>query len=503
MSAVSTTISPEIFREYDIRGVAGRDLTDESTRRLGRALGSYFLSHNIKRVVIGRDNRTSSPMMRNALVDGLTSTGCNVVDIGIVVTPVFYYACILYEAEGGAMITASHNPPEFNGLKIMRGPSTIYGEEIQKIRRLAEKESAMYPRSEEDPTRSETFETIGTSEAGKDHPGGEGLATGKSPTPTAKGQVSFGDPKKAYIDMISNKIKLGPRRLKVAVDCGNGTASYFAPEILEHLGCEVIPLYCESNPNFPNHFPDPVKPENLQDLIRLVREKGADVGLSYDGDADRLGVVDEKGNIIWGDMLMILFWREILPKNPGAIAIIEVKCSQALVEEVERLGGRPMFYKTGHSLVKAKMREVGAVFTGEMSGHMFFKDEYYGYDDAIYASARLLRILSNTNKSLSELLADVPHYPATPETRVHCPDREKFKVVEALREHFRSRYPVIDIDGARVLFPSGWGLVRASNTGPELVLRCEAKTPDALEDIKREMEAALADFPAVDEVRWG
>jgi phosphomannomutase len=288
----------------------------------------------------------------------------------------------------------------------------------------------------------------------------------------------------------------------VVLDCGNGTASLIAPQVLEDLGVELICLYCDSDPRFPHHHPDPVRPENLKDLIATVRQTHADVGIGLDGDGDRIGVVDERGEILWGDTLMILFWREILPKYPGTVGIVEVKCSQALYEEIARLGGRPMFYKTGHSLIKAKMKEVGAIFTGEMSGHMFFADEYYGYDDAVYAAARLLRIMSGTDKSLSALLADVPRYHATPEIRVDCPDEVKFRVVQEITREFKRRYEVIDIDGARVLFGDGWGLIRASNTQPALVLRGEATTSDGLERIKRTLEGELRKFPEVGPVLW-
>ena len=302
--------------------------------------------------------------------------------------------------------------------------------------------------------------------------------------------------------MLMDKIRLGPRRLKVVVDCGNGTASLFAPEILRDWGCDVIPLYCTSDPTYPHHHPDPVKAENLRDLQRAVREHGADLGIAYDGDGDRIGAVDDQGTILWGDMLMALFWREILPKHPGTPAIVEVKCSQALVEEIERLGGRPIFYKTGHSLIKAKMRELGAVFTGEMSGHMFFADEYYGFDDAVYASGRLLRILSNTDETLSSLVNTIPRYFSTPEIRVDCPDEAKFRVVEAVKEDLQRRFPVIDIDGARVLFPAGWGLVRASNTQPVLVVRCESRTQAGLERIQSEIMGALERHPEAGAIRW-
>lgn len=448
-------LNENMFRMYDIRGIWGEDLTEETAEVIGRAFGTYVKQKGINSVLVGRDNRISSKPIRDALVKGLTSTGCDVLDVGVLTTPAFYYSNILYNSQAGMMITASHNPPQFNGFKVMVGPSTIYGEELKKIYYIAEK---------------------GEFEKGS-------------------GEVKYAYPINSYINMIKEKVKLGERKLKVVVDCGNGTASLFYPDVIYNLGCEVYPLYCESDPTFPNHFPDPVKEENLKDLIEEVKRVKADLGIAFDGDGDRIGVVDEKGNIIWGDMLMILYWREIMKKHPGAEAIVEVKCSQALVEEIEKLGGKPLFYKTGHSLIKAKMKEINAVFTGEMSGHMFFADEYYGFDDAAYAAARLLRILSNTDKSLSELLADVPKYPSTPEIRLECSDEKKFDVVKGVTEHFREKgYNIIDVDGARVLFDGGWGLVRASNTGPELIVRCEAKTQEKLEEIKKELSEALAKF---------
>ena len=455
-------VNPDIFREYDIRGVVGEDLTPAVVEDLGRACGTYFQERGVDRVLVGRDNRLSSEGFREALCRGLTYTGCRVLDIGLVVTPIFYFAGLHYGIRGGVMITASHNPPEFNGFKVALGPGTLYGDQIQALRRLMEE--------------------------GKFCRG--------------QGSLEQADPVPAYLETVCQRVTLGPRRLKVVVDCANGTAGLFAPRLIESLGCEVDPIYCESDGRFPHHFPDPVKPANLRYLIERVREVGADLGLSFDGDADRIGAVDEQGNIIWGDQLMILYWREILPRYPGATAIIEVKCSQALVEEVERLGGKPFFYRTGHSLIKAKMKEIGAVFTGEMSGHMFFADEYYGFDDALYAAARLLRILSHTPAPLSRLLADVPRYYSTPEVRVDCPDREKFRVVEEVTRYFKERYPVVDVDGARVLFPRGWGLVRASNTQPVLVVRCEAQTPEALEEIKGIVGSKLGEFPSVGHISW-
>ncbi|KYO67791.1 phosphomannomutase/phosphoglucomutase [Thermovenabulum gondwanense] len=443
--------NPNIFRQYDIRGIVGEELNEDVAQTLGKAFGSFSIKNGEKLVVVGSDNRLSSPSLKKAVINGLLSTGCDVVDLGTVVTPIFYFARIHYKINPGIMVTASHNPPQFNGFKVAFGHATLYGEDIQYIRKLMEE---------------------GNFEKGN-------------------GTLSFIDPTEDYISDITSRIKLS-RPLKVAIDCGNGTASHIAERLFTRLGAQVYPLYCDSDPNFPNHFPDPVKPENMEDLKNLVLKGNLDLGIGFDGDGDRIGVVDDKGQIIWGDMLMILFWREILPKHPGATAIVEVKCSQALVEEILKMGGNPIFYKTGHSLIKAKMKEIGAIFTGEMSGHMFFADEYYGFDDALYAAARLLRILSNTEKKLSELLSDVPKYYSTPEIRVHCSDEEKFDKVQEVKKYFSGRYEIIDIDGARVIFPDGWGLVRASNTGPELIVRCESKTPEGLEKIKEEIKSALS-----------
>lgn len=470
-------IAPSIFREYDIRGVAGREITPETAELIARAYVRYLQrSASPSRptvgedngeggrfpVVVGRDNRESSTWIRDAVIRGLTGSGCDVIDVGTVITPVFYFARVHYGIDGGMMITASHNPPEFNGFKLAHGFGTIYGEEIQEIGRLA----------------------------------------GAGEFVTGRGSVETRDAVPAYRAMLREKVRLGPRRLRAVVDCGNGTASLVAPDVLEDLGVEVVRLYSESDPRFPHHHPDPVDPKNLTDLIATVRREHADVGLGFDGDGDRLGVVDERGGIIWGDLLMILFWREILPKHPGTVGIVEVKCSQALFEEIARLGGRPIFYRTGHSLIKAKMRELGSVFTGEMSGHIFFADEYFGYDDAVYAAARLLRILSHRKDGLSTLLADVPRYYATPEIRVDCADDVKFDIVGRVAAQFRNTHEVIDVDGARVLFEDGWGLIRASNTQPVLVLRAESRTPAGLERIKARLTAALGQFPEVGQIVW-
>ncbi len=463
-------INPAIFREYDIRGLVGQDLTPGAVETLGKGFGAFLAASGGTggdlRVLVGRDNRRSSDGFADSFSRGLSELGFEILDIGTVLTPMLYYARVAYGIDGAAMVTGSHNPPEFNGFKLCHGPGTIYGRQIQEVSRII--------------SRADFAPVV------------PGRSPGRRPV----------DLSPAYQAMLLDKIQLGPRRLKVVVDCGNGTAGLFAPEILGAWGCEVVPLYCASDPDYPHHHPDPVKPENLRDLQRAVRENGADLGIAYDGDGDRIGVVDEAGEVIWGDILMALFWREVLARHPGSPAIIEVKCSQALVEEVQRLGGRPMFYKTGHSLIKAKMREVGAVFTGEMSGHMFFADEYYGFDDAVYASGRLLRLLSNTDEALSSLAGGIPRYCATPEVRVDCPDAAKFRVVEAVKARFQDRLPVVDVDGVRVLFPDGWGLVRASNTQPALVVRCEARTPAGLEGIQSEIMGALEPHREVGPIRW-
>jgi phosphomannomutase/phosphoglucomutase len=448
-------IKANIFRQYDIRGVVDQDLTEEAAYRIARAVATQAATRKWNKVLLGMDNRKSSPQLREVVVKGLLDSGCEVLDLGVVVTPIFYFAARHLNVNAGLMITASHNPAEYNGFKVLLGENTISGEEIQDLRRLAQ---------------SDDFIT------------GSG------------GKVTRVDIVNDYINMVKAKIQLGPKKIKLVVDCGNGTASFFAPRLFRELGCSVVELYCESDPEFPNHHPDPVAVENCQDLIRVVQEENADLGIGLDGDGDRLGVVDRQGNIIWGDMLMILFWREILPQYPGTDCIVEVKCSQSLIDEITRLGGKPIIYKTGHSLIKAKMRETGAVFTGEMSGHLFFADEYYGFDDALYAAGRLLRILSSSNQDITDLLADISKYHATPEIRVKSSDEEKFAVVERVLEYFQSRYQVIDVDGARILFPNGWGLVRASNTGPELIIRCEGRTPEDLEKIKSELFGYLKEI---------
>ena len=443
-------LNPLIFREYDIRGREGEDLTFETVRLLGEAIGTYYRERGIRDITLSRDCRLSSPSFREALLEGLLETGLEVTDLGMTPTPLLYFSIVRLKREGGVMITASHNPPEFNGFKICVGKDAIWGPEIQKIREIAE--------------------------------------TGKFAR--GEGRLSFYDIFPDYKTFILKDIKL-KSKLKVAIDPGNGTVGPFIRPLLEELGCEVYSLNLEPDGRFPNHHPDPIVEENLRDLINTVREKGAHVGFGYDGDGDRLGVVDEKGRIVWGDRLLIIFARSILPQMKGAKVIAEVKCSQVLFDEIEKLGGIPIMYKTGHSLIKEKMRREGAVLAGEMSGHMFFADRYFGFDDALYASLRLLEIMAETGKSLSQLLEGIPETYVTPEIRIPCPDEVKFQLVEAFKEKIRGKYEFVDIDGVRLKFPDGWGLIRASNTQPALVLRFEAQTEERLKEIRSLVENLL------------
>jgi phosphomannomutase/phosphoglucomutase len=446
-------MNPRIFREYDIRGLVDQDLTNDVVRALGQGFATYIFKKGRRLVVVGRDGRLTSPRFRDFLVEGMVSGGLEVIDIGICPTPVFYFSLFHLGQEGGVMITGSHNPPEFNGFKVCVGKETLYGEEIQNLRRVVE--------------------------AGRFVQG--------------KGSVSFQEVIPAYQNYILNNIHL-KRKLQVVVDSGNGTAGAVAPKILRELGCQVMDLYSQVDGRFPNHHPDPTLPENMKDLIAKVKETGAEVGIGYDGDADRIGAVDHLGNIIWGDQLMILFSREVLRSHPGATIISEVKCSQNLYDNIAKHGGRGIMWRAGHSLLKSKMKEEKALLGGEMSGHIFFADRYFGYDDAIYASCRLLEIISQSQKTIPELLSDVPKTFTTPEIRVDCPDDRKFPVVERVRESFRKEYPIVDVDGVRVLFPDGWGLVRASNTQPVLVLRFEARSAERLQEIRTLVENRVADL---------
>jgi phosphomannomutase/phosphoglucomutase len=443
-------INPKIFREYDIRGIAGQDLDEETVGVLGRAIGTYFIARGKKDVALGRDCRLSSPAFARSLSEGLLSTGCNLSDIGVVPTPLVYYTVFAKKKQAGVMITGSHNPPEHNGFKMMAGEETLYGREIQEI--------------------------LGLVRGGR-------FAAGK-------GAVRTLDVIPEYREDVAGRITLS-RRLRVVVDAGNGTGGLVAVPLFERMGCEVLPLYCEMDGRFPNHHPDPTLPEAMEDLVRKVRETGADLGIGYDGDADRLGVVDDAGRLIWGDQLMIVFARDILPARPGAAVISEVKASKLLDEEIARLGGRPIMWRTGHSLIKKKIREEKAVLAGEMSGHIFFADRWFGFDDAVYASARLLEILSRSGRPLSAMLADLPRTFSTPEIRIYASDEVKFKIVDAVRQVLAANHEVIDIDGVRAVFPRGWGLVRASNTQAVIVLRFEADTERDLAEIQGEVRGVL------------
>ena len=450
------SVNPQIFREYDVRGLVDQDLNEETVELLGKGYGTYAQSFGYHEAIVGRDNRPSSAPYRDALIRGITSTGVDVIDVGEVPTPVFYFSLHQYGKQAGVMITGSHNPPRYNGFKLCRGHGTIYGEEIQKLKAIID--------------------------AGA-------FATGE-------GAVSTVGPIPAYMDYIAGDVKPA-RPLKVVVDAGNGVGGKVAPDLLRRLGCEVVELYCGLDGNFPNHFPDPTVPANLADLQDTVGGSGADLGVSFDGDADRIGAVTDKGDIIWGDQLMILFSRDILESNPGGTIIFEVKCSQALVEDVAAHGGVPLMWKTGHSLIEAKIREEKALLAGEMSGHIYFADRYLGYDDAIYSACRLVEFVARKGRPLSELLADIPRYYATPEMRIESTEEKKFQIVAALKEEFSRDHEVIDIDGVRVVFPDGWGLVRASNTSPVVVVRCEAKTPERRDEIQELILSKLRRFPSV------
>jgi len=437
-------LNAHIFREYDIRGKVPDELDHDSVGLLGRALGTYFRERGAKAISLGKDCRLSSPELAEALKKGLVGTGLTVVDVGTVPTPLLYFSLHHLKVDGGVQITGSHNPPEYNGFKICLGKSTIYGEEIQKILEIAE--------------------------SGAFAEGKGGLETAEVLSP--------------YLSEVLKGTMTGPVPRKVVVDAGNGVAGLVAPELYEKMGVRVEKLFCEPDGRFPNHHPDPTIPENLDHLFGKVRESAADLGISFDGDGDRIGVVEGNGRIIWGDQLMILFSRDILKRHPGAKIIGEVKCSQTLYDDIRKHGGVPIMWKAGHSLIKGKMKAEGALLAGEMSGHLFFADRYYGFDDAIYAGARLLEILTRDTKSLQDHLADVPVLVNTPEIRMDCPDEKKFDVVARLAEAFKKDYEVIDVDGARVLFEGGWGLVRASNTQPVLVLRFEASDEKRLEEIR-------------------
>jgi phosphomannomutase/phosphoglucomutase len=449
-------MNPNIFRMYDIRGIADQDLTDEVVESVGKAYGTFMTRKKYRQVSVGRDLRLSSERIQKALIRGVLSTGLDVVDVGLLPTPVLYYSIVSLKTDGAVMVTGSHNPIEFNGLKMNEGLLSIFGEDIFHLKELIE---------------SGDFET------------GSGMLTH---------QEVVSD----YKRMLKEKIRLS-RTFKIVIDAGNATAGPIAPEIYESLGCEVIRLYCEPDGNFPNHLPDPTVMEYIQDLRKKVIQEKADFGLGYDGDSDRVGVIDEKGRPVYADKILALLSREVLSRKPGSKVIFDVKCSQMLPEVIKKAGGEPLMWMTGHSLIKKKMKEEMAPIAGEMSGHIFFKDGYFGFDDGIYVSLRLAQMLSNLDQTLGELVDELPQFVSTPELRIACPDEEKFEVIQELIKNFKKEYEVIDVDGARVQFGDGWGLVRASNTQPVLVLRFEAKTEKRLNEIRDVFKKKLSTFSMI------
>jgi phosphomannomutase/phosphoglucomutase len=448
-----TSIAKEIFRQYDIRGIVGKDLYPETADAIGRAYAAYIADHGARgAVAVGRDNRPSGTGLRDALVRGLTESGVDVIDVGVVPTPLLYWSLHNLDVVGGIQITGSHNPPEYNGFKLSVGKGSLHGEEIQ----------ALY----------------GVMTAGK--------------FPTGRGRVREEHVIDRYVADVVKRVGTLSRPLRVVADCGNGAGALVAPQLLKAIGATIETLFCESDGTFPNHHPDPTVVDNLQDLIAAVERGGADIGVAFDGDADRIGVIDDKGGIVWGDHVLILYARDVLARSGrGQPIIFDVKCSQALPDAIKKAGGTPVMWKTGHSLIKDKMKELGAPIAGEMSGHMFFTEGFYGHDDALYGAARLLRIVADSGKSVTQLLADVPKFVSTPELRVEVPESLKFGLVDRAVRHFASKYDTVGVDGVRVNFGDGWGLIRASNTQPVLVTRFEARTPERLSAIREEMEGWL------------
>jgi phosphomannomutase/phosphoglucomutase len=450
-----SSISHHIFREYDVRGVVDVDLTAEVAEQLGRAFGSevqLVTGAKSPLVTLGHDNRLSSAGLAGAYAEGLRSTGARVIAVGCVPTPALYFAVHHFKADAGIQVTGSHNPPEYNGFKMLTTRGPFYGQSIQRL----------YERIQSDTMVS-----------------GDG---------TVEEQPVLD----AYVEDVSGRFQL-PRPVRVVVDCGNGVASLVAVDLFRRVGAQVEALYCESDGSFPNHHPDPTVDANLADLIERVRSSDAELGVAFDGDADRIGAVDERGEIVRGDYLLLIYALDALKQSPGEQVIFDVKCSQVLEDEIGAAGGRPIMWKTGHSLIKEKMRESGARIAGEMSGHMFFADDYYGYDDALYSALRLVDVVARSGGPLSELLTDVPRLASTPEIRVDCDDARKFELVAKAVDHFKQHYEVVDVDGARIKMEGGWALIRSSNTQPILVLRFEAVDQARLEEIRAEIAAWLAE----------
>lgn len=443
-------IPAHVFRAYDIRGLADQEFSDEFVYGLARAFATAMSREDKSRVSVAHDMRPSSERLAAALLKGLMDGGMTVIDLGLTPTPLLYFSVSRLGLDAGISITGSHNPIEYNGFKLHLSDRPFFGEEIQQLKEIMEQESSV----------------------------------------SDQGKIEKGEVAAAYKEYVKGLFEF-KRKLKVVVDSGHGMGALIAPDLLRGLGHEVIELYSNLDPNFPDHHPDPAEPENLADLQKKVVEEGADIGIAFDGDADRLGVVDEKGGVIPGDKILLLCARSILAKKPGATIIGDVKCSQAVYDDIERRGGNPVMWKTGHSLIKAKMKQTQAELAGEMSGHLFFVDRWFGFDDAIYAACRVLEILEEDQRPLSEHLSDLPHLYSTPEIRVDCPEEIKFELVKRAVEEFKKTYEVIDIDGARILFDGGWGLVRASNTQPVLVMRFEATSEQKLKEIQTLVEKKI------------
>lgn len=445
-------MNPYIFREYDIRGVVEDDFPDEVVELLGKGLGTYFHEKKARTLALSGDIRLSTPHLKSILSKGLLSTGIDIIDLGIVPTPVNYYSMFTLPIDGAIQITGSHNPANMNGFKISLNQKAVFGDQIQSIKKIIEKGV---------------------------------FANGK-------GRLSETSLLEDYKQMIVSKIQLA-RPMKIAMDCGNGSAALTGPEIFKKIGCQVTELYCDVDGRFPNHHPDPTVPKNLKDLIAEVQKGGYDFGVAFDGDADRIGVVDDLGQIIWADYLMILFLEEVA--RPGVPVIFDVKCSQALEEMITAYGGKPLIWKTGHSLIKQKMKDENVPFAGEMSGHLFMGDEYFGYDDAVYVAARFARLLSRSSEKISAKMKRLPHYYSTPEMRLECKDDPtKFNIARQAAEYFKAHYECLDVDGVRIKFGDGWGLVRSSNTQPVIVTRFEAKTADRLTEIRDLVLNKLREF---------
>ena len=446
-----------IFREYDIRGIVGDQLTADGAQAIGQGVATlgWERLRRAPRIAVGRDNRPSGGGLAEGLQAGIAAAGGHAIDVGILPTPALYFATHVLEVDGGVHVTGSHNPPQFNGFKVVLSGEAVAGPEIQRLRRLIE----------------------------------DGDAAGRPGGTRQRDDAVL----PRYRDAIAQRNSPLARRVKVVVDCGNGVSSVVAVDTLRQVGAEVVPLFCESDGTFPNHHPDPTVPENLHDLQAAVRRERAELGIAFDGDGDRIGAVDEQGRILFGDQLLVLLGRDLARRmGPGHAVIFDVKCSQVLAQELTRAGLRPTMWKTGHSLIKQKMKELGAPLAGEMSGHMFFGGDWYGFDDALFAAARLLQYVAELGGPLSRLLADLPATVSTPEVRVDCADEHKFAIVERAAQHFAARYPVSTLDGVRITFPDGWGLVRASNTQPVLVLRFEAGSESALAAYRAEVEDWLA-----------